>query len=115
MKTKDKAVPSALTDDTRPLVLAEIEKCERMGAFDSHTDPVDYSMTLPVDESFPYIRRGVIDKTRVFFQRMFIVYPFAKKQSKNLGTLVVGRERIKGISSAILTCNHINKFENTID
>lgn len=111
MKKKDKGVPSALTDDTRLSVLAEIEKNEAMGAFDSHTDPVDYSMTLPVDENFPYIRKGFRDKTRVFLQRIFIVYPFAKKQSKNLGTRVVGKERMKGIRSAILTCNHINKFD----
>ena len=106
---KDKKVIE--TDSTRPEVLKEIEKYEKLGEFDHHTDPVDMSITLPVDKDFKYVRKGFFDKTKVFLQRIFIVYPFAKKQSKNLGAIVVGKEKIKGIKSAVLTCNHVNKFD----
>ena len=108
MKKEKKVIE---TDPTRPIVLKEIEKYEKLGEFDHHTDPVDMSITLPVDKNFKYVRKGFFDKTKVFFQRIFIVYPFARKQSKNLGAIVVGKEKIKGIKSAVLTCNHVNKFD----
>lgn len=99
-------------DPTRVKVLADIEECERLGQFDRHTDPIDLSCTLPVDKNFKYIRKGFFDKTRVFLQRMFIVYPFAKRVSKSmLKVEVKGKENIKGIESAILTSNHVNKFD----
>lgn len=100
------------TDPTRPAVLADIEKYERLGIFDHHTDPVDYSITLPVDKNFPYVVKGFFKKTRVFFLRQFVVYPFARRASKEYETQVVGLEKIRGIKSAIITSNHVNKFDS---
>ena len=100
------------TDPTRPAVLAAIAENERKGAFDAHTDPVDLSMCLPVTPDFPYIPRGAGLRLRRFFTRAVKVYPFTRKVNKSMfRTRVCGRENLKGIGAAIITCNHINKFD----
>ncbi|MBQ8357403.1 MAG: 1-acyl-sn-glycerol-3-phosphate acyltransferase [Clostridia bacterium] len=103
-----KAVP---TDPTRPAVLAAIEQYEREGAFDRHADPVDESIVIPVTSAFPYVPK-FLKRVRYFFSRHFIVYPFTKKVNREmLCTKVEGRENLDGIGAAILTCNHVDKFD----
>ena len=100
-----------MDSETRHQVLADIEKYERLGQFDKHVDPVDMSLALPVDESFQYIPHGML-KLRYAIERNLYVKPFIKKANRDiLCTEVVGRENLKGIDSAIVTCNHVNKFD----
>ncbi|MBO5327299.1 MAG: 1-acyl-sn-glycerol-3-phosphate acyltransferase [Clostridia bacterium] len=100
------------TDQTRPAVLAAIEQYEREGAFDRHADPVDESIVIPVTPDFPYVPRTLTKRLRYFFSRRFIVYPFAKKVSEKMFcTVVKGKEHLQGIGAAILTCNHVDKFD----
>lgn len=100
-----------MDESTRLQVLADIEKYERLGQFDKHVDPVDMSIALPVDENFQYIPRGIL-KLKYFFERTFYVKPFIKKANRDmLCTEVFGRENLDGIDSAIITCNHVNKFD----
>lgn len=100
-----------MDESTRLQVLSDIEKYERLGEFDRHVDPVDMSMALPVDESFPYIPRG-FTRVKYALERAFVVNPFRKKANKKmLCTQVYGRENLEGVHSAIVTCNHVNKFD----
>lgn len=100
-----------MDESTRLQVLADIEKYERLGEFDRHVDPVDMSMALPVDESYPYIPRGFL-KIKRELERVFYVNPFRKKANKNiLKTEFYGRENLEGLGGAIITCNHVNKFD----
>ncbi len=100
-----------MDDETRLGVLADIEKYERLGEFDRHIDPIDESICLPVDENFPYIPRGTL-RLKYAFERIFYVNPFIKKTNRrDLRTEVVGRENLKGVGAAIVTCNHVNKFD----
>lgn len=102
---------TVVTDPTRPAVLAEIERLEREGSFDTHADPVDMDIVIPVTPDFPYVPRG-LKRFSYFLTRVFKVYPFTKKVNREmLGTKVEGKENLKGIGAAILTCNHINKFD----
>lgn len=101
------------TDPTRPSVLASIAEYERAGQFDRHADPVDYSLALPVTSDFPYIRRGMRQKSLAFFRRVFEVYPFTRRVcgKRMFNVRVEGRENLRGIGAAVLTCNHVNKFD----
>ena len=100
-----------MDESTRLQVLSDIEKYERLGEFDRHVDPVDMSLALPVDESFPYLPKGFL-KLKRDVERIFYVAPFRKKANKRiLRTQVVGRENLNGLGGAIITCNHVNKFD----
>ncbi|MBR5602222.1 MAG: hypothetical protein IKW24_06275, partial [Clostridia bacterium] len=97
--------------DSRLQVLADIEKYELSGEFDRHVDPVDYSIVLPVTKDFPYVRRG-FDKVKTFFKYQFVVKPFRRKAMRDvIKPEVYGIENAKGIKSAVITCNHVNKFD----
>ena len=100
-----------MDESTRLQVLEAIEKYERLGEFDRHVDPVDMSMALPVDESYPYIPKGFL-KIKRELERVFYVKPFCKKANKNiLKTEFFGRENLESLGGAIITCNHVNKFD----
>lgn len=101
------------TDPTRPLVLAAIAEYERAGQFDRHADPVDESLALPVTPDFPYIRKGMRQRSLAFFRRIFEVYPFTRRVCGKRGfdVRVTGRENLVGVGAAVITCNHVNKFD----
>lgn len=97
---------------TRKQILEIIKQCEKKGEFDKHIDPIDWDNALPVDKNFKYIKTRFREKIKPFFQNLFIVKPFTYKVAKfDFHTKVFGRENLKGIKSAILTLNHINKFD----
>lgn len=100
-----------MDESTRLQVLSDIEKYERLGEFDRHVDPVDMSMSLPVDENYPYLPKGFL-KIKRELERVFYVNPFRKKANKTiLRTEFCGRENLQGVEAAIITCNHVNKFD----
>lgn len=100
-----------MDESTRLQVLTDIKRYEELGEFDRHTDPVDMSLALPVDENFPYIPKG-FTRIKYFLQRVFIVYPFRKKMNREiLKTQFFGRENLADVPSGIITCNHVNKFD----
>ena len=93
---------------TRQEVVSLINECEKNGQFDQHVDPIDWDNALPVDGSFNYLRKGL----KQFLQHTFIVKPFTNKVAKkDFLVEVKGKENLKGIKNAIVTCNHINKFD----
>ena len=99
------------TDPTRPAVLQEIARLEREGRFDQHADPIDFDAVLPVTPEFPYVP-GLGKRLSYFFTRILKVYPFTKRVNRDvLCTKIEGKEHLKGIGAAVLTCNHINKFD----
>ena len=100
-----------MDESTRLQVLADIEKYERLGEFDRHVDPIDESLSLPVDENFPYIPKGAL-KLRYALERALYVNTARKRINRDiLRTEVFGKENLNGIDSAIITCNHVNKFD----
>ena len=99
------------TDPTRPAVLAEIARLEREGRFDTHADPIDMDAALPVTPQFPYVPKFG-KRLSYFFTRLLKVYPFTKQVNKQmLHTRIEGKQHLRGIGAAVLTCNHINKFD----
>lgn len=97
---------------TTPDVLQKIEESERSGNFSEHLDPIDYSNALPVDENFRYILKGH-QKRKYTRQDWLIVKPFSYIVNRYmLKTRVTGRRNLRGIKSAIVTCNHVNKLDS---
>lgn len=100
------------TDPTRPAVLAKIAQLEREGKFDEHTDPVDMSIAMPVTPDFPYIQKTLRQKWITFWRRRLVVYPFARKVcKKDFDLEIKGKENLRGIGAAVITCNHTTKFD----
>ena len=101
-----------VTDDSRPAVLAKIAELEKAGRFDEHTDPVDMSIAMPVTPDFPYVRTAFRDKCDAFFRRRFVVYPFTRKTCRrDFDLKIEGKEHLRGVGAAIVTCNHFTKFD----
>ena len=99
-----------MDEDNRRQVLDEIVRREAAGEFDCHVDPVDWSLALPVDGNFPYIPHGFL-RLKYAFEGIY-VRNFQKKANRELlRTEFHGTEHFRGIPSAILTCNHVNKFD----
>lgn len=100
------------TDNSRPAVLAKIAELEAAGRFDEHTDPVDMSIAMPVTPDFPYIRTTLHDRLDTFFRRRFVVYPVTRRVCrKDFDLKIEGREHLRGVDAAIVTCNHFTKFD----
>lgn len=98
---------------TRQEVLDKIAECEHAGAFDTHVDPIPDELVIPVTEDYHYPgRRTLLERIKYRLQKIFIVWPFTYYINKvPFKTRVVGRENLKGLTSAIVTCNHIFKFD----
>lgn len=100
------------TDNSRPAVLARIAELEKAGRFDEHTDPVDMSIAMPVTPDFPYVRTAFRDRCDTFFRRRFVVYPFTRKTCRrDFDLKIEGKEHLRGVGAAIVTCNHFTKFD----
>lgn len=87
---------------------------EAAGNFQHDQDVVDPNSYEPVDENFPYIRKGFKWWLKQTFYD-FVVRLYSNKINKKLTNLkVVGRENLRGLrhKAAIVTCNHISKVDS---
>lgn len=85
---------------------------EEKGIFDQDINPVNPDLCLPVTKDYPYIKKGFFHSIADFFKHTFVIAPFSWYQNKFVfKTKVVGRENLKNIDSAILTCNHFNIYD----
>lgn len=98
---------------TRKEVLSAIEEAEREGAFDRHVDPIPEEIVIPVTESYHYPNnRTLLERIKFRLQKIFVVWPFIYYQNRFvMKTRVIGRENLKGLHGAVLTCNHVAKFD----
>jgi 1-acyl-sn-glycerol-3-phosphate acyltransferase len=95
---------------SRKEVIEGYKKLEEKGIFDEHVDPIDYSLSLPVD-NFNYVKKG-FEKIKYDLEELFIVKPYTYYQNKFVvKTQVLGRNYLKGIKKAIITCNHVYMFD----
>lgn len=92
-------------------VLDRIAEAEKNGTFNEHLDPIDYSNCYPVTKDFPYVPTGKV-RRHYFIHNLFIVRPFQWIVTHRiLKVRVTGKENIKGIKSAVVTGNHVNKLD----
>lgn len=88
-----------------------IKELEERGEFNTHIDETSAIVTYPVDENFAYVPKG-FKKFKYLMQYVFVVMPkmlidniFSKR------TKVKGKENLKGLKSAVVTCNHFYMFD----
>ena len=97
---------------TRRDVMERIKECEEIGEFQEHVDPIEFNNVIHVDENFHYIEHPLDERIVYFLKDIFIVRPFTLHLNKvRFKTKVFGKENLKGIDAAVLTCNHIDKFD----
>lgn len=95
-------------------VLEKIEQAGKEGRYSEHIDPIDYNNCNPVDGTFPYIPTGHL-RRKQWIENRLIIRPFSYLVNRFLlKTKVYGRENIKGIHGAIITCNHVNKLDTLV-
>lgn len=93
-------------------VMKKCEQLEKENKFHTHINPIIEDSYYKVDENFKYVDNSFKTKSKRFFQRTFLVNPqvFMKNQF-DLKTKVYGKKNLKGIKSAIITCNHFFIFD----
>lgn len=82
------------------------------GRFDENVDGVTYEGTLPVDENFEFIKKGVKNwfKHKIYLS---VLKKYTKQINNQLTNLkIVGKENLKGIKNCIATCNHVSKVDS---
>lgn len=98
---------------TRKEVMAAIDQAEKEGAFDRHVDPIPREIVIPVDENYHYVgHRTFLEGLKYRLYKFFVVWPATwYLNTFVLKTRYVGRENLKGLKAAVLTCNHVDKFD----
>lgn len=100
--------------ETKPEILEKIKEAEKNGEYSIHLDPIDYSLCLPVTEDFPYIPSKTLSLVywwrRFYFLNMF-TWSIAKVCFR---TKIRGKKNLKKLKNAVVTCNHINKYDGLI-
>ncbi len=85
---------------------------EKNGNFNEDINPVNWENTIPVTEDYNYVNRKFKDKFKAFMINTFQINPFSFHFNKKVAkTKVIGREHLKGVKGAIVTCNHVNIFD----
>lgn len=84
---------------------------ELNGEFFIDQDPVDPNSYDPVTLDFPFIRKGFSSWVQgKIYNGAYAKY--AKKANALTNLKVEGKENLKGIKGAIVTCNHVSKVDN---
>src|SRR5574344_249409 len=97
---------------TREEIHQRILALEKEQKFDTHVDPIDYSIAMPVDSSFHYFPVGLKERLARWAPMTFGVDEFMVKVAHKWEELdVVGRQHIIGIKSAIVLFNHVQMFD----
>ena len=95
------------------LEFKEIEKdYEKKGLFFTDQDEPAPDSYYPVDENYPYIKKGLKNKlkSKIYYS---VTKKYAKQINKTLSNLKIeGKENLKGIKAAIITCNHISEIDS---
>ena len=100
---------------TRPDVLEKIKELDKQGRYNEHVDPVSYDYCYPVDPDYDYLHQPLKTRLKYFMIYNFIVRTMEPRELKRMGFSVVGRENLKGIKSAVVTSNHINKLDCSLN
>ena len=93
-------------------LIKRIKECEARGDFHFNVEPIDDESYDPVDENYPYNCKNVLDCLFHFIIRLAAIIAGVFINRIAFGMKVKGRKNLKGVKSAIVTCNHVNNFDN---
>ncbi len=85
---------------------------EKEGKFHDHVQPINWDVVLPVTPEYNFLPKTLGFTLWSAFIRM-VVNTFAPVIDWfACGTTVRGRENLKGIRRAVVTCNHVHDLDN---
>ena len=93
-------------------IFEKIRESEKKGIFDAHITPVNPDMAIPLEEyNYPFERK-LPEKIKYETERIFVAEPYTLYLNKRVfKTEVSGRENLRGLRAAVITCNHIEMFD----
>lgn len=101
--------------ETTPDVLEKIKEFEKKGLLNEHLDPIDEASYIPVSEDYKYLDKPFKERLKYFFIYNFIVKPMELRELRRMGFKVKGRKNLKGIKTAVITSNHVNKLDCSLN
>ncbi len=92
--------------------IQKYELLEKQKKFNEEVNPIDWNDCYPVTKDFDYVPKSPWKKICNAIKRGLFISPYAKKITKGeRKTIVKGKENLKGIKSAIITCNHVYIYD----
>ena len=100
--------------ETDPEVLEKIRVAEENCDFSAHLDPIDYTHCLPVTVDFPYVPNKSLSLL-YWWRNLYCLKGFTWTVAKFCFKLKIeGKENLKKVKNAVVTCNHINKYDGLV-
>lgn len=93
---------------TTPEELEVIKNLEKEEKWNTHTSEGGYTDFIPVNSDFEFIPKNNLKNNLI---NQFVSKPFVRIANGLLDTEVVGKENLKGLESAVVCCNHVNKMD----
>lgn len=88
------------------------QEFEKLSMLNEDVDDVSPDSYFPVDENFEFFKKGFKNFVKHIVY-ISVLKKYTKLINKNLTNLkVVGKENLKGVKNAIITCNHISKVDS---
>jgi len=95
-------------------LLRRIEDCERRGDFHFNVQPINLDNYDPVDEKYEHVCKGFFRCIPHFLMRGLALFAGFFISVFGFGLTIKGRKNLRGVKSAIVTCNHVNDFDNVM-
>ncbi len=93
-------------------LLERIRDAERRGDFHFVAEPIDENSYDPVDENYNHLCSGFLECLFHLFVRFIALIAGVFINGLAFGMKVKGRKNLRRVKSAVVTCNHVNNFDN---
>ncbi len=93
-------------------LLQRIKDCEQRGDFHYNVEPIDGESYDPVDEKYEHLCHSFFECFFHLLIRIAAIIAGIFINGIAFGMRVKGRKNLRGLKSAIITCNHVNNFDN---
>jgi len=93
-------------------LLKRIHESELRGEFDAIVEPINPNNYDLVGENYQYLCKGFIRHIPHFLMRGVVLFAGLIINGLGFGLKVRGRKNLRGVKAAVLTCNHVNDFDN---
>ena len=93
-------------------LLERIRDAERRGDFHFVAEPIDENSYDPVDENYNHLCSGFLECLFHLFVRFIALIAGVFINGLAFGMKVNGRKNLRHVKSAVVTCNHVNNFDN---
>jgi len=86
-------------------------ECENSGSFHTQIQPYNASKVIPVTEKHKFIKKGPFNAAWAGISRFIFHFASFVLTPTVFRLKVKGRKNLRGVKSAIITCNHVHIFD----